>query len=196
MAVPDWVSYVTLGTSVLTVFGGAAGGALITRRATRLEGTRTWERDQVTDRCLNLIRTLHELDAVVTTTVHPALQESPVTAVSTAAAWDAVRKAHHALQLATVEALVVARPNFMALAIASLRINPAVLVPHSRPQGIPVAAGERMRREVSFCQQLESQLSLALRADLGLLKQTRSNERSSASRSTTSSTPARQNRGR
>ncbi|AVP42256.1 hypothetical protein SEA_FENRY_30 [Gordonia phage Fenry] len=160
----------TMVSSAATVLGGAAGGAMITRRASRVENARTWERDQVTERCVTLMRALHDLNTSVMERAFPAFQDSPVDPAKVADARVEVQQAYHRLSLASAEAALVARSHVMPLAAATTSIKPTVFIPHFRPQGIPVAAAGRMQRELEYCRQIESLLVMAIRADLGLLR--------------------------
>jgi hypothetical protein len=165
MAVPDWVSYATLGVSAVAAVGGTAA-ALITRRSNRLENRRLWERDHVTERYTELHRALLAIHGAYVESVEPLLGQDPMPSLDEG--WKALHRAYGDLLGRWADANVVARTRVRRMMPYVMGINVSVLAPLSRPVGIPPIANERLVLEHRHVGYLVGILLVAIRTDLGL----------------------------
>jgi hypothetical protein len=165
MAVPDWVSYATLGVSAVSAMG-AGTAAVITTRSHRRQSQREWERDHVTERYTELRRALMALIAAHVESVEPLFGQHPMPKLD--GGWEALRRAYGVLLDRRDDASVVSRRRVGRVIPYVAAIDYNVMAPFSRPVGIPPIAGERLHVELGHAADLSAVLLGAMRTDLGL----------------------------
>lgn len=164
--------YGTIATTVATVLGvgGAVGGAnvaVLKWFLDRRESKRTWHRDHLIERYTETRRALLAIDRALSEHLKPLTGQSPMP--SLAPAYPAIAAAVDDLIVKASDALVVARSRAVFPITCCMNIDRSVLVPYSRPQGIPPIADHRLNVELRFIGTVSWYLLLAMRADLDLI---------------------------
>lgn len=140
--------------------------AATARAEDRVEVDRAWERDQVTEHYLALLRSVQDLSIAYTEQVVPVYASTPIG--DRHQAWRDLAAAHGRLMQRIVETMVVARPSVLAHLALLADIDVLVMVPIAHANGLPELAEQRANREHHLIDERTLQLASAMRVDLGI----------------------------